>query len=179
MLAHAGTPDEFVAEVFFVLAGASGWVAVTRLRGRAFLGIPLAGAWGLAAVSALAIAGGIVVPSWMRPTYSAIRPRSTATLSIVRPSPGQVEHGNTMRVVLDLGGGRITPLTTTRLTPSTGHIHVYVDGRLVSMTTTTDGLVDISGLADGRHTLQAEFVAADHGPFEPPVVASATFEKAS
>jgi hypothetical protein len=179
MLAHAGTPDEFVAEMFFVAAGAAGWVAVTRLRGRAFPALPVAGAWCLAAVAALAIAGGIVVPSLMRPTYSSLRPRSTATLSIERPTPGEVERGNTMRVVLDLEGGRITPLTTTRLTPSTGHIHVYVDGRLLSMTTTTDGVVDISGLADGRHTLQAEFVAADHGPFRPPVDASVTFEKAS
>jgi hypothetical protein len=178
MLAHLGTPDEFVAELFFVFAGAAGWVAVTRLRRRAFLGVPVAGAWGLAAVCVLAIAGGVVVPSLMQPSYSSIRPRSTATLSVVEPSPGQVEHGNLMRVVLDLRGGRITPLTTTTLTPSTGHIHVYVDGRLLSMTTTTNGLVDISGLADGRHTLQAEFVAADHGPFRPPVVASVTFEKA-
>ena len=28
-------------------------------------------------------------------------------------------------------------------------------------------LVDIRGLAPGEHTLEAEFVAADHGPFDP------------
>jgi hypothetical protein len=36
-------------------------------------------------------------------------------------------------------------------------------------------LVDIRGLAPGEHMLEAEFVAADHAPFDPPVTARATF----
>ena len=36
-------------------------------------------------------------------------------------------------------------------------------------------LVDVEGLAPGEHTLEAEFVAADHGPFDPRVTARATF----
>jgi hypothetical protein len=37
--------------------------------------------------------------------------------------------------------------------------------------------VDIAGLPDGEHLLQAEFVAADHGPFDPPVTATMPFRK--
>jgi hypothetical protein len=36
-------------------------------------------------------------------------------------------------------------------------------------------LVDIRGLSPGEHTLEAEFVAADHGPFDPRVTAQTTF----
>ena len=36
-------------------------------------------------------------------------------------------------------------------------------------------LVDIRDLAPGEHTLQAEFVAADHGPFDPRVIVRTTF----
>jgi hypothetical protein len=46
----------------------------------------------------------------------------------------------------------------------------------------TFGLVqelDVRSLAPGPHTLTAEFVAADHGPFDPRVIASVTFTKGS
>jgi hypothetical protein len=35
----------------------------------------------------------------------------------------------------------------------------------------------ISNLAPGPHVLHAEFVAADHGPFNPPVRTTVTFVK--
>jgi hypothetical protein len=35
----------------------------------------------------------------------------------------------------------------------------------------------LQGVSPGRHTLQAEFVAADHGPFDPRVTAAVTFVK--
>jgi hypothetical protein len=35
--------------------------------------------------------------------------------------------------------------------------------------------VDARGLSPGDHTLEAEFVAADHGPFDPRVVVHTTF----
>ena len=39
--------------------------------------------------------------------------------------------------------------------------------------------VPVGGLSPGPHQLRAEFVAADHAPFNPPVVATVTFVKAS
>jgi hypothetical protein len=177
MLAHAGTPDEAVAEILFVAAGALGWVAVTRLRGRSFGRLPVAGAWAVAVLAVVTLAAGVIVPSLMSPKYASVRPRSAATLTILSPTPNEVVTGDRMRVDLRLVGGRLTDVTTTRVTPTTGHLHVSIDGRLLSMTSATDTQVDISDLSDGEHLLEANFVAADHGPFQPPVTASVPFDK--
>jgi len=101
---------------------------------------------------------------------SQVRPRSTATLAIIEPLPGTVLEGTKLHVALKLTGGRIVPLTTTNITPDEGHIHLMIDGTVVSMTYGLDQEVDI---AKGRHLLEAEFVAADHFPFNPRVLTSA------
>jgi hypothetical protein len=62
--------------------------------------------------------------------------------------------------------------TSTNLTPDEGHVHLFVDGRLVSMSYGLDANVWI---APGTHTLLAAFVAVDHAPFNPPVQASVPF----
>ena len=49
--------------------------------------------------------------------------------------------------------------------------HLYLDGALVSMT----GLETRITAPPGVHTLEAEFVAVDHAPFQPRVRASVTF----
>jgi hypothetical protein len=69
-------------------------------------------------------------------------------------------------VRLQLVGGRIVPFTSARLVSNQGHIHLFVDGALVSMSLALSRTLDVS---PGRHVLQAEFVAADHGPFAPRV----------
>ena len=79
---------------------------------------------------------------------------------------------------MTLPGGHIINTSTTTLTPDTGHIHLSLDGKLVSMTYGLVQVVDISGLSPGPHTLGAEFVAADHAPFDPRVVATVQFTKA-
>jgi hypothetical protein len=179
MLAHAGTPDELVAEVFFLAAGALGWAAVTRWRGRALLRLPRIASVGLGILCAAAVAGAVVVPSMIRPTWSPIRPRSDAHVRIVLPTPGEIVRGDSLEVDVDLIGARIAPLTSTTVSPTTGHLHVFIDGALLSMASAADTRVDISGLPNGRHVLRAEFVAADHGPFRPPVAASVNFDKES
>jgi hypothetical protein len=84
-----------------------------------------------------------------------------------------------MNVVLDLRGGTIVQATTTSIAPDTGHVHLLLDGALVSMTFGTEQVVDLSTVPAGAHTLTAEFVAADHLPFAPPVTASVDFVKAT
>ena len=100
------------------------------------------------------------------------RPRSTATLVILSPAPGSTITGRTLHAQLKLTGAAITSETSTNLRPDRGHIHLIVDGRVVSMAYGLDQTVQV---APGDHLLQAEFVATDHFPFNPRVVTSATF----
>ncbi len=119
-----------------------------------------------------------IVPRALFPrTPAGARPPSSATLSIVSPAPGQEVDGAAMDVVLDLEGGRIVDQTSATVLPDVGHIHLSIDGHLVSMLEGPKQLLDIGGLSAGSHTLEAEFVASDHGPFRPAVTASVTFTK--
>jgi hypothetical protein len=104
---------------------------------------------------------------------SAARPSSTGRLELLAPEQGEVVQGDEVTVRLRLSGARVTTETTTRLTPDEGHIHLTLDGRLVTL---LGGLEErLTGLAPGEHVVQAEFVAADHGPFSPRVVQVVTF----
>jgi hypothetical protein len=160
-----------------------GWAGMTRIRDKGFPRLPLGGAWSLAVIGGIVVIAGLTLPrQFMRPnaatpTPSGVRPASTATLAIVEPSPGQAVAADDtqINVVMTLDGGRILDSATTTLTPDTGHIHLSLDGTLVSMTYGLVQLVDIRGLSPGEHTLEAEFVAADHGPFDPRVIARTTF----
>ena len=109
------------------------------------------------------------------PTASA-RPRSTATLSIVQPRNNAVVSANTMPVQFQLTGGEIVAQTSTHLTPDQGHIHLSIDGRLISMNYQLQQEVRLAQFAPGPHTLQGEFVALDHAPFNPRVIARLIFD---
>jgi len=103
---------------------------------------------------------------------SGARPRSTATLTIVQPTAGAVLSGTTVHVQLGLTGGRVVPETSTNLKPDLGHIHLSVDGKVISM---LYGVVQDVPVAKGTHLLTAEYVAQDHFPFNPRVIRSVTF----
>jgi hypothetical protein len=94
------------------------------------------------------------------------RPSSPATVAIVTPTSGARVTGTSVHVVLSLTGAAIVPATTTAITPTTGHVHLYVDNQLVSM---NYGLEQDLPITAGSHVLKAEFVAADHAPFSPRV----------
>src|SRR5205823_13840640 len=118
-----------------------------------------------------------VLPPIIRPDTSSSRPRSPATIAFLAPRPGQVLRGDPAAVAvrIRLRGGRIVPFTSTRLTSDTGHVHLYLDGDLVAMTTSLRRTVSI---LPGPHTLTAEFVAVDHAPFDPRVLARVRFKVA-
>ena len=100
------------------------------------------------------------------------RPSSTAKLTILSPAPGASISGKTLHVPLALTGAVIVPQTSTHLTPDRGHVHLLLDGRVVSM---AYGLDQDVAVTPGPHLLQAEFVATDHFPFNPRVIAIVTF----
>lgn len=115
--------------------------------------------------------GGDGAPS---PSSAGPRPSSTATLAIFEPQPGAVVQGPDVTVRLQLDGGRIVEQASTNLTADTGHVHLRLDGRTITL---LGGLTEqIEDVAAGRHLLEAEFVAADHNPFNPRVLQTVTFE---
>jgi hypothetical protein len=109
------------------------------------------------------------------PTQGA-RPSSTAKLSIVSPTNGQVVPGDTVEVTTRLQGARIVGATSTNLRPDEGHLHVLLDNSLVTMTAQLK--TRLTDLRPGSHVLQVEFVANDHAPFNPRVIDKVVFEVA-
>jgi hypothetical protein len=102
------------------------------------------------------------------------RPASPAKLTIVSPTDGEQIHGSTVHVAVELTGAKIVQATSTNIVPTEGHLHVYLDGEIVAM---NFGLTDdVPNVTPGPHVLQAEFVASDHLPFDPRVIAQTTFE---
>lgn len=104
------------------------------------------------------------------------RPKSTATLTIAQPSPNTVITTSMLHVEFHLTGGRIVDVTTKNVTPDTGHIHLSIDGRLISMNYQLSQDVSMQPFSPGPHVLQGEFVAADHIPFDPRVIAKVIIE---
>ncbi|MGE5225898.1 MAG: hypothetical protein ACM3OO_03385 [Planctomycetaceae bacterium] len=188
LLAHAGGADESLSVVMLVGAVWVGWIARSRLKGQGFDRLPRWGAWSLVGIAAALVIGSTFLPRMLlgptpvagsTPTasVSGVRIASTATLSFAKPKDGAVVSGKELEAVLDLQGGRIVDATTQAVTPDTGHIHLSIDGSLVSMTYGTVQVLEIGDLAPGAHTVEAEFVAADHVPFDPRVTATLTFVK--
>jgi hypothetical protein len=103
------------------------------------------------------------------------RPGSPAKIRILSPRNGEVVRGDSTELRLSLQNAEVVPATTTELSPDKGHVHVQLNGEIVSM---TYGLKqELGGLEPGQYLLRVEFVASDHAPFNPRVFAPAvTFE---
>jgi hypothetical protein len=109
---------------------------------------------------------------------SAERPTTTARLEITQPTPNQTTPPN-FTLTLNLIGAKVIPaeVTTGPLRGTEGHIHVTLDGKLISMAYGTSQ--ELKDLVPGPHALQAEFVATDHAPFANRVVAAVAFQVAA
>jgi hypothetical protein len=169
-----GTPDTGVSVLLLLAAFVFGWVGVLRLQGRAFPRVSRPMAWGASGLSAACVVLAVVLPPIIRPDRSATRPSSDARIAFVSPANGAIYRGDpaTVPIRLTLAGGRIVARTSTKLTRDEGHIHLYLDGALVSMTYTLQARLQV---VPGAHRLTAEFVALDHAPFAPRVLAAASF----
>ncbi|MFL5797008.1 MAG: hypothetical protein ACJ77A_03625 [Actinomycetota bacterium] len=125
------------------------------------------------ALTAAACTGGGGDGSASTPPSS--RPSSPAQVKIETPTNGETfKAGATIPVKVRLSGARIVRQTTKHITPTTGHLHLYVDNALVSMNYQTTNM--LKGVKPGMHIMKVEFVAADHLPFEPRVITAVTFE---
>lgn len=127
-----------------------------------------------AAVAVLCLCAGCGGRSGTAPSAPAMqtRPQSTALLTFVDPTPGVVISGKTLHVRLNLVGAVVVPQTSTALSPDKGHIHLSLDGQVISM---VYGVEQDVAVSPGPHLLQAEFVAQDHFPFNPRVISTVTF----
>jgi hypothetical protein len=103
-------------------------------------------------------------------SYNAqARPSSPAKLTFVQPLDKAVLKAGIVHIQLDLEGGQIVRQTSTHITPTTGHIHFSVNDKLVAMNYSAQ---QDTPLTPGVYRLTAEFVAADHVPFNPRVMTS-------
>jgi hypothetical protein len=133
--------------------------------------------WVPLVVGGVLLAGALTAPTWVpKRQPSKGRPTTKARLAILSPIASSLVPSPVV-VRMRLVGGRLVPETVLRNRSDEGHIHVSLDGRLVAMVSALDAR--LPEVAPGRHVVTAEFVAADHGPFRPPVVVSVTFDVAS
>ena len=175
MLAHRGIsgPAPFVAVALLLVGLAAlvgaGWIYTHRVSRWGRLG-----GIGLGVVGAGCLVLGTILPFLLGARPSLGRPSTAARLEITSPAAGEVFRGDpaTLPVAMQLDGGQVVPFTSLRLVPNEGHIHLFLDGALVSMTT---GLTAQITAPPGPHELVAEFVAVDHGSFDPQVRATVTF----
>jgi hypothetical protein len=101
------------------------------------------------------------------------RPSSPAKLAIVSPRNGATVPAAGAPLQVSLGEARIVNIASRNIKPDEGHIHVLVDDRLVTMNYQLSG--KLPKLDPGTHVVKVEFVAADHLPFDPRVIAQAAF----
>lgn len=90
------------------------------------------------------------------------------------PTDGDVIHGSVVDVKVRLENARIVAVTTTNITPDQGHLHLYLDDQLEGMNFSTSAT--LTAVQPGLHVMRVEFVASDHLPFDPRVIAQVAFE---
>lgn len=130
--------------------------------------------WRIAAIALglLLVACGSDTPGGPGGTPSP-RPSTAATLGIASPEAGAVVRDDTVELVVELDGATLSEVASTDLQADEGHLHVILDDRLVTM---TSGLEQVlPDLDPGDHLLKVEFVANDHAPFDPRVLAAVSF----
>ncbi len=180
MFAHTSGADEGLGVSMLVGALWLGWVGWRRLRHRGFERVPRWAAAGFVLAALTLAASSAVVPrAIFGPAPAAPGPRiaSPATLTFREPVDGARIGSDDLRVVLDLLGAEVSEGAAGPVSPTTGHLHLTVDGTLVSMSYGTIQTVDLRPFGPGMHTIEAEFVAIDHLPFGPPVVTAVTIDR--
>jgi hypothetical protein len=165
-------PDQGVSTFLFIGLALFGAVAYGRLRRGWFTALPKAAGWASAGTAVACLVLAFVLPPIIRPVVNT-RPSTDAKISFIVPANGEVFHGNPAKVpvAVRLTGGKIVPFISTHLIPNEGHIHLYLDGNIVLMSFGTRTSLQVE---PGRHKLTAEFVAVDHGPWDPRVLANDT-----
>jgi hypothetical protein len=128
------------------------------------------------AVLALMLAALAACSSSSSGSNGTARPVSTAKLTILQPTSGQTVSGKDVEVKLSLVGGTVTTVTVSsaRIKPNIGHIHLRLDGNTITLLGHLDN--HIKNVKPGQHVLEAEYVAQDHLPWRKDILAAVTFK---
>ena len=110
---------------------------------------------------ALFIAGAIlIVLAFVVPALSG---GTDAKVAFSSPQDGATVPANQpIEVEIDLEGGELA----TSASDAGGHLHIFVDGSVISMPSTTTAEVT---LEPGEHELRVEYVDLQHASYDPPV----------
>ena len=103
------------------------------------------------------------------------RPSSPVKITLLSPTNGEVVHGTTLVVRVSVTGGVVTTTTTnsSHITPTKGHVHLYLNNQLIYMSYTLSQPITVKpGLP---YSMYAEFVAQDHFFFSPRDVTPTVF----
>ena len=93
------------------------------------------------------------------------RPSTPVKINLLAPTGGEVVHGTTLVVRVSIVGGVVTSAITGHITPTKGHVHLYLNNQLIYMSYTLSQPITVKpGL---EYSMYAEFVAQDHFPFSP------------
>ena len=134
----------------------------------------------LMAVVVCATACGAVAPASTLTPYPTLsgsalgdRPSTPVKIALVSPTNSQVVHGTSVLVKVSVTGGMVTKIISSHVTPTLGHVHLYLNNRLIYMSYTLQQEVTVHpGL---EYAMYAEFVAQDHFPFSPRDVTPTVF----
>jgi hypothetical protein len=176
LLAHSGLTsgaDTVTSALLAVDVGLFAWfVHVRKQTARRWLALSLP------PLMIAVLVASVTASAWVpKPTPSGQVLDTNARLEFVSPTPGEVVIGSKVRITLKLTGGRIVPVSDVKLRPDAGHVHLFLDDRLVSM---AYGLSEeLSGVSPGEHSVKAEFVAANHRSWLRPVLSSVPFRVAA
>jgi hypothetical protein len=110
--------------------------------------------------------GGTPTPTAAQTPNLSTRPSSPAVLQITNPTPNQTVPAGTVHVTVALQNATVVQATSTTITPTEGHVHLFLDNQLIYMAYSLQQDVPVQ---PGVYTLKAEFVAGDHFPFNPRV----------
>ena len=93
------------------------------------------------------------------------RPSTPVKITLLSPANAAVVHGTSVVVKVSVTGGIVTAVTNSDITPTKGHVHLYLNNQLIYMSYTLQQPITVKpGL---EYSMYAEFVAQDHFPFSP------------
>jgi hypothetical protein len=93
------------------------------------------------------------------------RPSTPVKITLLSPTAGETVHGPSVIVRVSITGGVVTTVTAGDITPTKGHVHLYLNNQLIYMSYTLEQPITVHPGA--VYSMYAEFVAQDHFPFSP------------